>query len=188
MTDPAQGFFGTDGFVATTGTNPTQVMKIPHLETFYTKVGMFMMPPPFNLGETPFIGDQVRGFGFTHDGSVGFYNGNPEIEQYLLAFETRLAPIVGQQVTIDADNSAARAARVDLMVARAAAGDCDLTVKGVQRGQARGWLRGDDGSFAAIAPPRRRSPTPSSRQQAMAPGGERTYSCVPPGSRRSCRP
>ena len=88
VTDPAQGFFRHRRLhVATTGTNPTQVMKIPHLETFYTKVGMFMMPPPFNLGETPFIGDQVRGFGFTHDGSVGFYNGNPEIEQYLLAFE-----------------------------------------------------------------------------------------------------
>ena len=182
VTDPAQGFFGTDGFVATTGTNPTQVMKIPHLETFYTKVGMFMMPPPFNLGETPFIGDQVRGFGFTHDGSVGFYNGNPEIEQYLLAFETRLAPIVGQQVTIDAGNSAARAARVDLMVARAAAGDCDLTVKGVQDGQARGWLRGDDGSFRSDRAAEAPISDAELRQQAMAPGGERTYSCVPPGS------
>ena len=174
VTDPAQGFFGTDGFVATTGTNPTQVMKIPHLETFYTKVGMFMMPPPFNLGETPFIGDQVRGFGFTHDGSVGFYNGNPEIEQYLLAFETRLAPIVGQQVTIDAGNSAARAARVDLMVARAAAGDCDLTVKGVQNEQARGWLRGDDGSFRSDRAAEAPISDAELRQQAMTPGGERT--------------
>ena len=182
ITDPAHGFFGTDGFVAMTGTNPTQFMKIPHLETFYTKVGMFVMPPPFNLGDTAFIGDQVRGFGFTHDGSVGFYNGNPEIEQYLLAFETRLAPIVGQQVTLDAGNAAAHAARVDLLLARAAAGDCDLTVKGVENGQARGWLRGSDGSFRSDRAGEAPLSDAELRAQAEAPGAARTYTCVPPGS------
>jgi YVTN family beta-propeller protein len=179
--DPAQGFFGTDGFVATTGTNPKQVMKIAHLDTFYTKVGMFMMPPPFNFGETPFIGDQVRGFGFTHNGSVGFYNGNPEIEQYLLAFENRLAPIVGQQVTLDASNAAASGPRVDLLVARAAAGDCDLTVKGVLGDEARGWVL----NAAALFESDRAAESPLSdgalRAQAALPGQQRTYTCVPPG-------
>jgi YVTN family beta-propeller protein len=180
--DPAQGFFGTDGFVATTGTNPTQVMKIPHLDGFYTKVGMFMMPPPFNLGATPFIGDQVRGFGFTHDGSVGFYNGNPEIEQYLLAFDNRLAPIVGQQTTLDGGNTAASGPRLDLLVARAAAGECDLTAKGVVAGEERGWVRGADGAFdsdrAAEAP----ASESALRAQAAVPGQQLTYTCVPPGS------
>jgi DNA-binding beta-propeller fold protein YncE len=182
VTDPTQGFFGTDGFVAMTGTNPTQFMKIPHLENFYTKVGIFVMPPPFNAGDTTFIGDQVRGFGFTHDGSVGFYNGNPEIEQYLLAFETRLAPVVGQQVTLDALGSTEHAARVDLLIARAAAGDCDLAVKGVFDGVARGWLRSDDGSFRSDRAGEPLLSDDALRAQAGVPGGERTYTCVPPGS------
>src|SRR5262249_29302735 len=145
--DPSQGFFGTDGFVATTGTNPTQVMKIAHLDNFYTKVGLFMMPPPFNFGETPFIGDQVRGYGFSHDGSIGFYTGNAEIEQSLLAFENRLAPIVGQQVTLSAASPPAGELRADLLLQRADLGECDLTVKGVLDGEERGWVRTASGAF-----------------------------------------
>ena len=110
---------------------------------------MFMMPPPFNsarpVHRRPGARVQVH-----HDRSVSFYNGNPEIEQYLLASE-RPAPMVGQQVTIDAGARHSRGAWTD--GGAAAAGDCDLMVKGVQDGQARGWLRGDDGSFTAIAPP-----------------------------------
>ena len=68
-------------------------------------------------------GDQIRGFGFLHDGSVdtvfrflqatvfndggtfnpkGFQNDTQrrQVEQFLLAFDSDLAPIVGQQITL----------------------------------------------------------------------------------------
>ena len=44
----------------------------PHLRNLYQKVGMFGIPqnPGFLGGDNGFKGDQVRGFGFLHDGSI----------------------------------------------------------------------------------------------------------------------
>ena len=68
--DPAQGFFGTDGQASFE--NETQIVKIAHLRNMYQKVGMFGMPAVdfFNGGDNGLKGDQIRGFGFLHDGSV----------------------------------------------------------------------------------------------------------------------
>ena len=88
----------------------------------------------FNAGDNGFKGDQVRGFGFLHDGSVdtlfrfldltGFNQsgGNPggflerrrqrrQIEQFMLAFDSNLAPIVGQQITLTCDQRARSSGR-----------------------------------------------------------------------------
>ena len=48
------------------------MLKIPHLRNLYQKVGMFGMEtvPFFNPGNNGPQGDQIRGFGFLHDGSV----------------------------------------------------------------------------------------------------------------------
>ena len=64
------GFFGTDG--RSSFENETQHLKIPHLRNMYQKVGMFgMVAVPFlNPENNGFLGDQVRGFGFLHDGST----------------------------------------------------------------------------------------------------------------------
>ncbi len=80
------GFFGTDGQFTFEGNS--QFFKIPHLRNLYQKVGKFGMPasPPIPsaiapngssvfiaLANTPLpVGgeQQVRGFGYTHDGSV----------------------------------------------------------------------------------------------------------------------
>ena len=88
------GFFGTDG--KNTFAFQTQFFKVPHLRNLYQKVGMFGMPNNNNfLAEDPFSGldpdnmtqeqimqhlffgnpnvqqgDQIRGFGMFHDGSV----------------------------------------------------------------------------------------------------------------------
>ena len=98
--------------------------------------------PGDNPGDNASTGAQVRGSGFQHDGSVdtifrflqaqvfnartgnrvGFAGGDPQrrdVEQFLLAFDTDLAPIVGQQVTLDASNAAAVGPRIDLLIARA---------------------------------------------------------------------
>ena len=89
------------------------------------------------------MGDQIRGFGYTGDGSAdtvfrfltavvfnptsnsGFPQQNPDatrrdVEQFLLAFDSDLAPITGQQVTLTSTNSAAANPRIDLLLQRAA--------------------------------------------------------------------
>ncbi len=203
--DPVNGHFGTDGF--SSFENEAQVFKIPHLRNAYQKVGMFGMPavgPFLNAGNNGSQGDQVRGFGFLHDGSVdtifrfhnasvfnqtaqnpgGFQNDTQrrQVEQFVLAFDSNLAPIVNQQITLTSTNSAIVGPRIDLLIARAALGECDLTVKGVLAGLQRGWYR----TAVALFQSDRASEPPVSdivlRAQATTPGQELTYTCVPPGS------
>ena len=74
------GFFGTDG--SYTFAFQPQFYKVPHLRNLYQKVGKFgMSNSGYFLADDPFSGnpfmnpnthhgDQIRGFGFVHDGSV----------------------------------------------------------------------------------------------------------------------
>jgi hypothetical protein len=77
------GFFGASGMYSFE--SESQIFKIPHLRNAYTKVGMFgvgsnvFLPPNSVLGDRRggfpslagvFMGPQVRGFGFFHDGGV----------------------------------------------------------------------------------------------------------------------
>ena len=66
----APGFFGTTGL--STFDFVTQLFKTPHLRNLYQKVGMFGNPATFGFpgGDNDPKGDQVRGFGFLHDGDV----------------------------------------------------------------------------------------------------------------------
>ncbi len=68
--DRSQGFFGTDG--ESTFEGEVQEFKIAHLRNLYQKVGMFGMAPIsiFDAGDNGQTGPQIRGFGFSHDGSV----------------------------------------------------------------------------------------------------------------------
>ncbi|HEX2685320.1 MAG TPA: hypothetical protein VHN14_01815 [Kofleriaceae bacterium] len=210
------GFFGTDGRYAFDFI--PQYFKVPHLRNLYQKVGMFGAPenpfvipgtcasPCVGTGESNgFLGDQVRGFGFLHDGSVDTINRflsagafsrffpvvalpNPggfepsaagnrlrrQLEQYLLAFETNLRPIVGQQVTVTQANQAAAAERVALLIARADAGDCELIAKA----GGRGYLHIQHGSFKldrAAAPAVTLAALLSTRDAV-------TFTCAPLGS------
>src|SRR5262249_31512840 len=69
--DPAEGEFGTskngsfEGIIA-------QMFKIPHLRNMYTKVGMFggVKINAFDAADSGQLGNQIRGFGFTNEGSV----------------------------------------------------------------------------------------------------------------------
>ena len=212
------GFFGTDG--QSSFENEAQVFKIPHLRNMYQKIGMFGMPktnfilPESQTADNAFMGEQIRGFGFMHDGAADtlfrFFNstvfaqrpagflgpndpGNPEgfpisaeglklrrqVEQFVLAFDSNLAPIVGQQVTDNALTRAAITPRLELLMARAEAGDCDLVAK---QKSTHGYLylgngkfQGDeaDGELIAISELRKRT---------QKVGKEVTYTCVPPGS------
>lgn len=218
VVNAAGGFFGTDGRASFEGI--TQIVKIPHLRNIYTKIGMFGFPDSrfFDLPESGNTGDQVRGFGLTNDGvtdtvdrflsAIVFRNnllgpgvGIPDaqtrrnLEQYTLAFDTDLAPIVGQQVTLTNSNGTAVNPRVDLLIARARAPftskvlggsvtECDLVAKVATGGRVRGYFyevasgmwSTDDGS-AAIADSQLRALSATA-------GQEVTYTAVPPGSGR----
>ncbi|MCX8070841.1 MAG: hypothetical protein N3C12_00070 [Candidatus Binatia bacterium] len=203
VTNRAQGFFGTDGKASFE--NEPQVIKIAHLRNLYQKVGMFGMAAVsfFNAGDNGHKGDQIRGFGFLHDGSVdtlfrflnatvfndqngvGFNGGGQQrrdVEQFLLAFDTDLFPIVGQQVTLTNTNAAQVNPRIDLLIQRAAAGETDLIVKGRYNGHLRGWYRTAAGTFQ----PDRASEAPwtdaALRAVAAVSGQELTYTAVPLGS------
>src|SRR5262249_3864124 len=144
------GFFGTNGMSAFDATDDPfdgglTPVKVPHLRNLYQKIGFFGLPPVVIPGfptipGTGFVGDQVRGFAFTHDGSVpltfflagavfsnlispnGFEaellpdfsfvpteNGQRTLDhlfEFLMAFPSNHAPIVGQQITLTATNAA----------------------------------------------------------------------------------
>jgi DNA-binding beta-propeller fold protein YncE len=210
---PASGFFGSDGF--SSFENEPQFVKIPHLRNLYQKVGMFGMPavPFLNSGDNGNKGNQIRGFGFLHDGSVdtvlrflnatvfnqtnpggvpvpnpgGFPNGaagdplRRQVEQFMLAFDSNLAPIVGQQTTLTTTNGGIVGGRIDLLIGRAALGECDVTVKGPVAGQQRGWHRLASGLFRSDRASEPLLSDLALRALATA-GQELTYTCAPPGS------
>ncbi len=203
VTNRSQGFFGTDGKASFE--NEPQVIKIAHLRNLYQKVGMFGMAavPFFNAGDNGHKGDQIRGFGFLHDGSVdtlfrflnatvfnnqngvGFDGGDQQrrdVEQFLLAFDTDLYPIVGQQVTLTSTNAAQVNPRIDLLIQRAAAGETDLVVKGRYNGQLRGWYRTAAGTFQPDRAGEAAWTDSALRTVAATPGQELTYTAVPLGS------
>jgi len=212
--DPSQGFFGTGGL--TTFENETQEFKVAHLNNAYQKVGMFGMPDVafinVPMADRQPQGAQIRGFGFLHDGSVptifDFLHASvflindtnrSDLEQFILAFYTTFAPIVGQQLTLNDTNGAMVNTRLNLMINRATtsfvlvgdptAKECDLVVKGVRHNdvlnvdEARGYLLDPaTGKFQTD----RASEDPMSdtdlRALAGTSGHQLTYTCVPPGS------
>jgi len=217
--DPAQGFFGTGG--THSFENEEQIFKIPHLRNMYQKVGMFgMANVPFNNpGDNLHRGNQVRGTGFLHDGSTdtlfrffqatvfnnnavfnaGFDGGDPQrrdVEDFMLAFNSDLAPIVGQQVTLNAVTlaNADTSARLTTLEQRAGTPftsvvlggvvtECDLIVKGRIAGVVRGWLY--DPGTTSYEPDSTSEPDVSLldlRTLAGGAGQELTFTCVPPGA------
>ena len=201
--DRGLGFFGTSG--GSTFEGEAMEFKVAHLRNAYQKVGMFgMAPSPFFTGaNTSFTGDQVRGSGFLHDGSVprvsDFLSANvfnnvsatdrDNLEALIMAFETNLAPIVGQQVTLSDASESDSHARADLLIARAGtafvipnegtATECDLVVTGVVAGVPERWLRRSDGSFES-----QNGVLSEAELLALAdvPGQPLTFTCAPPGS------
>jgi len=200
--DRPQGFFGTGGGQNNEG--EPQNFKIPHLRNLYAKIGMFGMLANPDGSIEGHKGEQVRGFGFLHDGVVDtvehfvespVFSINPtqeaEIQAFMLAFDSDLAPMVGQQVTLDPNSPATVGLRIDDMVARAgtafvspvlggAVTECDLVVKGSVGGSPRGWvLELPGGDFADDAGG---SIGDAALRLLASSEGPLTYTCVPPGS------
>jgi hypothetical protein len=200
--DAALGFFGTSTKKSKTAEG-VQNFKIPQLRNMYAKVGMF---GPTTGGATNF-GDQVRGWGFNHDGTIDTMQvflespGNPfffaltqqqrvNLEAFMLVFPTDLAPIVGQQITLTSTNAAAVGPRIDLLIARAGTPftslilggvvtECDLIAKGSVGGAPRGWKRLSSGLFEDD---HGNTIDDATLRGLAATEGPVTYTCAPPGS------
>lgn len=162
-------------------------------------------------GQLGFQGDQIRGFGVSRSGdidtvfrflhatnfSTGFLFGpNPEgfaagpagqperrdVEQFLLAFDSNLKPIVGQQITLTKHNATAVGQRVSLLAQQATEGNCDLVVKGSNRHGTRGYLYLGGGSFLSDE---QHDGTVSGWKLAKRYRKHKdsmTFTCVPPGT------
>jgi DNA-binding beta-propeller fold protein YncE len=234
------GFFGTDGRLSFE--LEPQVFKVPHLRNMYEKIGMFGSSPDTNLLGTalPMVNPAfpelnpsvpaVRGFGYTHDGSVGtlehfftaqvfiqfpvgvpavingvvvgpnpggvpFFKFDPTTKQivgletsgfslrraivaFALAFDSNMRPVVGQQITLTASNASSANARIALLEARAAAGDCDLVVKGFIQGGEKGYVYSGGGfkSSNGTLTDAQLKALVGSKTDAL------TFTAVPPGS------
>lgn len=132
----------------------------------------------FNGPDWDHKGEQIRGFGYDHAGAVDSLErfmhyvlftypllktederteARRAMADYMLQFETNLAPIVGQQVTISKDSTAAEKDRVNLLVERAQAlypnafdfqaRECELVASGLVNGEPREWTFVTDHSF-----------------------------------------
>ena len=207
LLDPAQGFFGAGG--EQSFENEPQNFKIAHLRNAYQKIGMFgtftlNVPPP-----DPPLGDQVRGFGFLHDGTIGTlftfleegpFNLTPtqsrNLEAFMLAFPTDVAPVVGQQMNIGPGTftDVAVNGRIGVLDTRAGTTftslvlggvvtECDVIVNTVESTSQRGYVRlasglyrPDDGSADLMESVLRDKADPNGAAQDLV------YTCVPPGS------
>ena len=211
---PASGFFGSGG--SQTPEGETQLFKVAHLRNMYQKVGMFGL-----TGQTGPTGDQVRGFGFLHDGVVdtlfNFLDVGPfalsqlqiaELEQFMLAFPSDLAPVVGQQVSVGPGSPGSLNGAGDTIVAsvdgrigtldtRASAPftsltmggvitECDLIAHTVEGGSAVGYsedgsgdMQPDNGGAAiGLTTLKNKAKTSGTGSNAQ----NINFSCVPPGS------
>ena len=150
---PELGHFGTAGLMTFEGAGIDENFKVPHFRNAYAKVGMFGTSG--NLNQEGHLGDQIKGFGYLHDGSIAsladffasptFQFPEPRIEtesdvvRFVLAADSNLAPIVGQQVTLSLHSGTTDEQRLDLMEQRALVTqprpECDLIVRGVIEGQ-----------------------------------------------------
>lgn len=230
--DHSKGFYGTRGEIAHGG--EIQILKVPQLRNLYTRVGMFGLPD--RQGFLPshtktHQGDQIRGFGFLHDGATDqllnflkggvFDNGEAGCPQgaderhgchfnageigipdeetrqglvdYMMEFDNDIAPIVGQQVTLNATSAEGAVNRIELLEQRASTpfvskllgGDvyeCDLIVQGVADNKVSAYFY--DIHEQRYISDSKSSPSLSSddiRAKAKANDNSLTFTCVIPG-------
>ena len=236
------GFFGTDGRMVKVPF--PQEFKVPHMRNLYQKVGAFgnvnqpvpifgpggPLIPIFDQipGQEGFLGDQIRGFGYSRAGDIdsalrfistfafdtrspfgpfqpplsnnpdGFpsnFDGSVDPEglrqkknviEFLMAFDSNLKPIVGQQTTLTQATAAAVGERIALLTARADAGDCDLVAKAFVDSSVRGYLYIPGSGTFLTDQPSKGAYIDAAALQALAlqanPNNTVTYTCVPPGS------
>jgi len=173
------------------------------LRNVYQKVGKFGNTGRF-AGSDEEFGDQIKGFGFMHDGNMdtldNFFKGSVfrfhpdddsndqmrrKVVEFVMAIDSNFAPIVGQQITLSATTGSDSDARLDLLLERAAIStprpECDLIAHGVVDNVQRAFLFKDDGSFQSDTDAAIFS-VAQLRDLSREAGGAITFTCVPPGT------
>ena len=192
--NPAAGQFGTGGLMSFEGFRISENFKVPHLRNMYQKVGMF----GFSGGTGVATGPQIRGFGFSNDGGIdtliNFFSDpvfnfptpvattRDQVIAFVLAMDTDLLPIVGQQITWRPGASEAVETRLSLLKQQAQITTprvaCDLVVRGNIDGAAHtGWLR-KDGAWQM----RSGATLTDATLRVLATASQPlTFTCLPPG-------
>ena len=149
-------------------------------------------------GSTDTLFRFLSAIAFKPTANSGFPQDNPDatrrdVEQFVLAFDTDLAPIVGQQVTLTPGNAAVAGPRIDLLMARAAAPftakslngaitECDLVAHLAQNHRITAYLY--EPASGNFLPDDNSAPLSDAALRALAatPGQEITYTAATPGS------
>ncbi|MGB3619906.1 MAG: Ig-like domain-containing protein [Ketobacter sp.] len=195
--------FGSSTLMSFEGVESSQDLKISHLRSLYTKVGMFGQQLRKPTSTSRFMGDQLSGFGFAHAGAddtietfltLKVFHIPEELLQglidFMMVFPTGLAPITGQQVTLNAAHQD-QGGRLDLMVAQALAHtlaegplkpQCELVAQGTIAGASRNWLLKEDGRFHGDKASDPALADAGLRRLALQAGNSVTFSCVPFGN------
>jgi len=193
---PEHKQFGTGGLMTFEGAGVAENLKVPHFRNAYAKVGMFGTSGSRN--RDGFTGDQIKGFGYLHDGSIAslldFFAADafnfPEpkdvnvthVVDFVMAADSNMAPVVGQQVTLsEADSNALE--RLSLLESRARVTaplpECDLIVRGVFNDLRFSALMDASGDYVSSEGLRYSS---NQLRTAATDGAVLTFTCVPPGS------
>jgi DNA-binding beta-propeller fold protein YncE len=192
---PLEGQFGTNGLMTFEGGRITENFKIPQLRNMYTKVGMF----GFSGDNSAATGLQIRGFGFSHDGAVDTLENflrdpvfifpppadvtRRQVAAFVLAFDTNLLPIVGQQVTWRPGTSSAIEDRLSLLrnqaLIRTPRPSCDLIARITANGVAHSALLQLDGNWAFKDGSIRNE---AQLKELASVAQPITFTCVPPGT------
>lgn len=187
--------FGTNGTMAFA--RGEELRKIPHFRNLYEKVGRFGNVAFDSTPASAFMGPQIRGYGFTHDGSLDtilnfhrldgftFALGDAQrrdVEQFMFVVDSNLKPIVGQQITLKNTSSIDEENRADLLIARGISFDGDLVAKATINGEPRGWVHIGSGQFLSDKAAEPVLTSAQLRQLAQTPNQELTFTMAPPGS------
>jgi len=153
-------------------------------EGFVRTIAVVRGAPP-NPGGIPTVVWDLNGQPTEIPDLVGFVV-RRQLASFLLAYDSNLRPVTGQQITLTGANSLLAGLRVDLLKARAAAGDCDLVVKARVGGRERGYLF-ENGKFTqdVTSAPALTDAQVRGLLGVFGIGVQTdavTYTCVPPGS------
>ena len=189
--------FGTAGLMSFEGGRISENFKVPQLRNVYQKVGMF----GFSLSTAAATGQQIRGFGFSHDGSVDTLDSflsdpvfnfpapaattRAQVAAFVMAMDTDLAPIVGQQVTWRPNSNAALETQLNLLKQQAAVtaprAACDLVARVSVDGAIHSGLLQSDGTWLMKSSERLAD---SALRNLASVSQPLTFTCLPPGAGR----
>ena len=190
-----EGKFGTSGLMTFEGGRITENFKIPQLRNVYTKAGMF----GFSADDGAATGAQIRGFGFSNDGAIdtldNFFRdpvflfpppaneSRRQVISFVLAFDSDLLPVVGQQITWRPGAGDVIESRLSLLRTQAQTTTprraCDLVARATVNGVAYSALLQTDGSWAMKGGGTRSDAELRNLATVTQP---LTFTCLPPGA------